>query len=100
MIVERTVFHVKAGCTPALVELLKQEIEGNTAYTRSYRILTPYVSPFDVVVVEREYEDMQEKRATWGGWSAKPETPEFWEKFYELAERGGHREIWGLAAQR
>ncbi len=80
--------------------MLKEEIEGHTDFTHSYRIYSPDISPYDVVVVEWEYEDLQEMRAVWDTWFAKPSTPEFFEKLFELTERGGHREIWGLAAQR
>jgi hypothetical protein len=85
---------------PRLVELIKKEIEGNTVFTRSYRIYTPYISPHDVIVIEWEYENLQELQAAWGAWRAKPDTSEFWEKWRELTDGGGKREIWELAAQR
>ena len=100
MIVERWTYPVKPGCQEAVVKMLKEEIEGNTVFTHSYRIYTPDIGPQDVVVVEWEYEDLQEMQADWDAWLAKPGTPEFLEKWNELTERGGHREIWGLAAQR
>ena len=33
----------------------------------------------------------------WADWLAKPETPAFLEKWNELIESGGSREIWELA---
>ena len=59
MISDRRMYNMKPGCEEAVVELLKEEIEGNTAYTHSYRIYTSYISSYDVVVVEWEYEDLQ-----------------------------------------
>jgi hypothetical protein len=100
MIVERRTFLVKQGCQATAIEMLKQEIEGNTAFTHSYRIYAPDIGPYGVIVVEWEYEDLQEMRASWDAWFAKPGIPEFYEKWFELTERGGHREIWALAAQR
>jgi len=93
-------YNVKPGCEAAVVELLKEEIEGNTAYTHSYRIYTSYISSYDVVVVEWEFEDLQEMRADWDAWFAKTDMTEFNEKWDELTERGGHGEIWELMAQR
>jgi hypothetical protein len=100
MIVDRRTFRVKPGCEEAVVKMIKEAIEGNTIYNRSYRIYTPDISPYDVVVVEWEYEDVPEMRAAWEAWLAKPGTPEYMEKWLELTERGGGGEIWELAAQR
>jgi hypothetical protein len=91
---------MKPGCEEAVVELLKEEIEGNTVYTHSYRIYTSYISSYDVVVVEWEFEDLQEMEAAWDAWFAKTDMTEFNEKWDELTERGGHGEIWELVAQR
>lgn len=100
MISDRRIYNVKPGCEEAVVELLKEEIEGNTVYTHSYRIYTSYISSYDVVVVEWEFEDLQEMRADWDAWFAKTDMTEFNEKWDELTERGGHGEIWELVAQR
>ena len=91
---------LKLGCQEAVVKMLKEAIEGNTIFTHSYRIYTPDIGPQDVVIVEWEYEDLQEMRAVWDAWLAKPSTPEFLEKWNDLVERGGKREIWTLAEQR
>lgn len=100
MISDRRIYNVKPGCEEAVVELLKEEIEGNSVYTHSYRIYTSYISSYDVVVVEWEFEDLQEMRADWDAWFAKTDMTEFNEKWDELTERGGHGEIWELVAQR
>lgn len=100
MISDRRMYNVKPGCEEAVVELLKEEIEGNSVYTHSYRIYTSYISSYDVVIVEWEFEDLQEMRADWDAWFAKTDMTEFNEKWDELTERGGHGEIWELVAQR
>ena len=100
MISDRRMYNVKPGCEEAVVELLKEEIEGNSVYTHSYRIYTSYISSYDVVVVEWEFEDLQEMRAAWDAWFAKTDMTEFNEKWDELTERGGHGEIWELVTQR
>jgi hypothetical protein len=80
--------------------MIKEEIEGNTVFTHSYRIYTPHIGPSHAVVVEWEYEDLQGFQATWDAWFAKSATPEFWEKWNELTRPGGHREVWWLAEHR
>jgi hypothetical protein len=100
MIVDRRVYHVKPGCEEALVNLLKEAIEDNTTYTRSYRIYTPKISTYDVVVVEWEFENLQEMEAVWDAWVASPASAKLYEKFYELTKRGGSGEVWKLVAHR
>ena len=101
MIVDRKAFHVKPGRAEEVADMMKKEIEGNTVYTGSYRIYVPDIGgPYDVVVVEWEYEDVPEMRAAWEAWRAKPGSPEYMEKWYEATERGGHGEVWQLVAKR
>ena len=100
MISDRRMYNVKPGCEEAAVELLKGEIEGNTVYIHSYRIYASKISSYDVVVVEWEFEDLQEREAARDAWLAKTDMTEFNEKWDELTERGGHGEIWELVAQR
>jgi hypothetical protein len=91
MIVERMTVLVKPGCQETVVKILKEESGA------SYRIYTPYISPQNVVIVEWEYENLQELEATWDAWFAKYGTPEFFERWYQLVEQGGHREVFRLA---
>ena len=100
MIVDRRVCRVKQGRLEEVVALLKPIFEGNEAYTQAYRIYTPEVAEFDAVVIEWEYEDYQEMQSTWAAWAARPETADFWEKWFELLVPGGRGEIWQLAASR
>jgi hypothetical protein len=80
--------------------MVKEEIEGNTVFTHSYRIYVSHVGPHNTVVVEWEYEDLQEMEAVWDAWEAKSGTPEFWGKWNELTRPDGHREVWSLEEQR
>jgi hypothetical protein len=100
MIVDRRVFPVKPGCEAAVANLIKESIDGDPSYTRCYRIYTPNISSYGVVVVEWEYEDLQEMQASWDAWYASPASSAFLEKWRELTERGGEGEVWNLVAQR
>ena len=98
MIVDRRVFQVKQGRLEEVVELLKAASEGFS--TQAYRIYTPEVAEFDVVVIEWEYEDYQEMQSTIAAWVARLKTTDHWEKWGQVTAPGGRREIWQLAAQR
>ena len=100
MIVDRRTFLVKRGHEAEVVALIKTAIEGNTPYTKTYRIYMSDIGPHDMVVVEWEYEDLQEMRAAWATWEASPGIAQFWEQWYSLTERGGSGEIWKLVEQR
>jgi hypothetical protein len=50
----------------------------------------------DGLAIEWEFESLEEHEEYWADWSARPETPAFAEKLYELTERGGAAEIWDL----
>jgi len=100
MIVDRRKYLVKRGCEAALVELIKEAIEENSTYTRSYRIYTPSISTYGVVIVEWEYKDLQEMQASWDAWFASPATPAFFVKWDEPTKLGGGREVWNPVAHR
>ena len=101
MIADRRTFHVKPGGAREVAEMIKEQIEGNTAYTGSYRIYLPDIGgSYDTVVVEWEYEDVPAMRAAWEAWAAKPSTAAYAEKWHKTVERGGHAEIWQLMAKR
>ena len=101
MIVNCRIFNVKVGLTEEAVQLLKQAIEDNTSYQHRYRICTPNIGASnDVVVVEFEYEDLDEYRKTWAEWFASPLATAFMPKWAKLVERGGCNEVWNLPEQR
>jgi hypothetical protein len=82
------------------VALIEQEFDRSPEFTGSHRVYTSDIGPSDVVVIEFEFADMQDRSKTWEIWGAKPSTATLLEKWYELTERGGTREIWNLAAHR
>lgn len=94
MIVNRRAFNVKKGCMEELVALLVAERE---RLDSDYRIYAPGISPFDVVVLELEFESLEEYETAWAEWSASPESDEFMEKFNGLTLPGGTNEVWTLA---
>jgi len=61
-----------------VVELLKGEIKGNTGYTKSCRIYTRNIGPYEIVVVEWEYDDLQKIEPAWNVWRASTDIAEFW----------------------
>jgi len=100
MVVERWTFPVKPGCQEEVVKTLREDIVWNPVFDRAYRIYVPFIGPQGVVVVEWEYQDLQEMEACWAAWRAKRATAEFFEKWHAWTERGGQREFWELAAAR
>ena len=83
-----------------MVDLVKAGIEANTIFTGAYRIYLSDIGPDGVVAVEWEYEDLDEMQAAWEAWETNLATPEFWEEWDALTERGGEREVWQLVAKR
>jgi hypothetical protein len=70
-------------------------------YQHRYRIYTPNIGPSnDVVVVEFEYEDLDEYWKMWAEWLASPLAAVFMPKWAKLVERGGCNEVWNLPEQR
>ncbi len=95
MIVERTTWKVKAGCTDQAIALLKSEFAQWKGYT--WRMYTPYIGKYNEVAYEFEYQSLAEYEKLWQDWYANPATAEFQNKWHELVERDGETEIWYLA---
>ena len=53
-----------------------------------------------MVVVEFEYEGLDEYRKMWAEWFASPLAAAFMPKWAKLVERGGCNEVWNLPEQR
>ncbi len=100
MIVDRRTIHCKQGRAVDVADLLSEAIAQNTSYTGNYRIYMPDIGPYDVVVIECEYEDVQALRAAQQAWREFTDQTAFWEEWKAVTERGGHGEIWQLASQR
>ena len=101
MIVERATYFAKNMQQAKLAEIVREQIDGNTAFTGAYRIyLADIGGPYNAVVIEWEHEDVPAMRAAWKAWRAKPGTPAAIEKSLEVGQAGGHTEIWQLFAKR
>lgn len=93
MLINRRTFVVKRGCMHDVVALLKAERkQGHT----TYRIYTPHIAPFDVIIIDFEFENLAAYEKKWHEWFTSPESAEFMERWYELTENGGTNEIWNL----
>ena len=100
MIVERRTFLVKTQKEQEVAALIKAGIEANTIFTGAYRIYEHDIGRDGVIAVEWEYESLEEMQAAWDAWADNLASPEFWEEWDALTERGGQREVWKLVAQR
>jgi hypothetical protein len=74
----RRAFYAKQGSAPQVVELLKGEMEGNTGYTKPYRVYTQNIGPYAEVVVEWQYDNLQEIEPAWDIWRVSTDIAEFW----------------------
>jgi hypothetical protein len=95
MIVQHFTWKVKVDTMEKTIELLKAEI-AMMRPSHTWRLYTPNIGKFDVVIGEVEFENLAEQDKFWTDWFAKPEAREFFKKFNELIERGGGSEIWNL----
>jgi hypothetical protein len=95
MIVNRRTFIAKRGCLDAAAKMVVEELSKNDPPI-PYRVYTANIAPFDSIAVEWEFEDLAAYEKAWTNWFARPETPEFMEKWNELTESGGKNEIWDL----
>ncbi len=91
MIVNRRTFIPKRGCYDQLVELYKTMRDH---YGGKGRILVPEFGPFDVLVIEIEYPNMEEYNKFWADIGQDAEFASFFEKHMALTENGGTNEIW------
>ncbi len=97
MVVNRRTFVVRQGSMEDLVAVMKAEAERiNLSF--AFRIYTPSIAPFHIVAAEWEFGSLEDYDKFWTDWSARPESAEFMEKWYNLTERGGTNEIWNLEA--
>ena len=100
MVVQRNLLNVRQGCMEEAIALIKGAIEANKRYKHGNRIYAPEIGPFDVLVVEWEFESLEDYQRSWAEWAAGPDAPAFAEKWDKVFERGGSGEIWNLAAHR
>ena len=90
MLVQRNTTYVKRGKRDEFVELVKAEAENNPP-PRWARVCRAVFGPWDVVVIEWEFEDLAEYEAFWEAWTP---SEGFWEKYNDCTARGGSSELW------
>jgi hypothetical protein len=97
MIVNRRTFDVKPGRMQEAVELVRKaqaalREDGLTGAIRSY---VSRIGTLGQLSTEGEYESLTEYGKVWARFSARPTTPAFMEKWYEVV-KGGTNEIWTI----
>ena len=98
MIVQRLTFHVKVGCMQQVVDLVKAE-GAKLENPPKWRAYTPrFTGVGDVFVEELEFENLTQLEEHWDAWFARPDNPEFFQKFHQLIEPGTANEIWDLVS--
>ncbi len=95
MITNRRTFIIKRGRLQEAAALIKAEAE-RVDLPNAQRVYVPEIAPFDVMVYEADYENLEEYEGIWAEWLASPEAAAFLEKLYAVTETGGTNEIWTL----
>ena len=91
MYINRRTFKVKPGAMEEAVKLAKYEIERSESNGIVY---TAEFGPFDVMVVDFQFESLAEYQKGWSEWATTPEAVKFLEKWHTLVESGGTNELW------
>ena len=101
MFVMRMIEQVKKGCTNELFEFFESWSEYAPVPPHGWRIYQPtQFSPWDVVVMEAEFESLAEHETWWEKFWASPGAANWMERRRELTERGGHGELWRVKAMK
>jgi hypothetical protein len=93
MIVNRRTFVVKQGREHKAIELLKGAVTGHP-HPHPGRVYRPQLGPFNVLVLEIEFENLEDYERYFAEFRASPGQAEFMEKWFELTKEGGANEIW------
>ena len=95
MIVERISVQAKPGHRAKVLEALKAE-RAKMDDPNRMRILTYHTgAPWNTVVYELTSEDLAASEQSWEEWLARPDTPEFMEKWEQLVN-DWTRTIWSI----
>jgi hypothetical protein len=93
MILERRTYIPKLGKVEEVVDLIK-EAHGILDTSPSFRVLTPQVGPFGVVVHEIEHEDWEAREKFGADLARSDEWAGFLVRWRENVEQGGGNEFW------
>lgn len=95
MIIERKTYRTKHFSEQAVAEFIRQ-VWNQIEFPHASRISRPIVGPYNVVYHEMEFESIAERQAFWAAFFARPEMPEWMDRWKELVETGGGTELWTL----
>jgi len=91
MIAERITWKLKPGCKREAIEMLKSSSEPSGPVYRVYSFM--FGGNGETVVLELEFETLEDRQKFWADWSAQPESAEVAARFQELMETGGVHEL-------
>ena len=96
MIVNRRTYTINLGRWKETVALVKETIEISPP-PHAWRIYAPFLTGrFDTLVMEFEYESVEEFQTYQNEFTATPEIAALAEKWHDLKLPGGTSEIWSL----
>jgi hypothetical protein len=93
--VERFTIPIKPGKMDEALSMLKDD-QIFASFAKRRRILSPLISPRDVVVVDLDFEDMAEHDQVWGEIFAKKEWNVWQAKWDEIRAGQSSNHIWTL----
>ena len=96
MLVHRLTFYVKPGSAGKAIEMMR---ESQTIFDVPHGLLiyAPYHSGEDnVVTADVKFENLTELEEWWAKWTSHPDFPAFIQRWFELQERSGKRDILNL----
>ena len=96
MIVERITWLAQVGCCGKVVQLIKDLNEqlGSSETSRVYSCM--FGADDESVVLELEFESMEDRRVSWKKWSSNPKVHEATRSMQALIQSGGVHEMWRL----
>jgi hypothetical protein len=99
MYINRRTFPMKQGAMEPAIELFKDLVKDGKAANlpvapREVKLLTAYFGPFDLLVMEVEFEDLASYESYWGEVFGHPLMVAFFEKWNTLNNGGGANELW------
>jgi hypothetical protein len=95
MIVERFTIPIKPGKMDEALSMIKDD-QIFASFAKRRRILSPYLSPRDVVVVDLDFEDVDEHDKLWGEIFAKEAWTAWQAKWDEIRAGQSTNHVWIL----
>jgi hypothetical protein len=95
MIVERRWYTVHEGREQEAIDIIKEAWQ-DLGFPNAHRIYRGLIGPYDVVVHELEFKDLQERQAFWADFMARPKTRALMAPWTKVRAPGGGSELWQL----